>query len=249
MNEQIITALSAYGLDNKEIAIYLACLELGKAKVQTIAQKSKIKRTTVYLVTENLKRKGILAEFKERSIINYVPIAPERLLLLIRDKELRLRRALPALQALTKDTANKPQVRFYEGLDGILAVCDDTLSTPDSEILFIGSLTDIYRLVTPVYDEEYYIPTRIRKNIFYRSLLTRDVRALQLAKRDQEEKRETKFLPKGINFTPTQMIYQDKIAYLSPNKEMIAIILESKEIAQMERQKFELLWNNADKNI
>jgi len=45
------------GLNEKEAKIYLACLELGSATVQEVAQKSSIKRTNIYNLLGSLKKK------------------------------------------------------------------------------------------------------------------------------------------------------------------------------------------------
>ncbi|MBI2410962.1 MAG: hypothetical protein HYV32_03690 [Candidatus Kerfeldbacteria bacterium] len=107
----------------------------------------------------------------------------------------------------------------------------------------MSSLTDIYQLLTAAYDEKHYIPARLENNIRFRALVRKDIRTLQLAKNNPKEMRESKFLPENISFTATQFIYQNKIAYISPKKEPMGVIIESADLAQMERQKFELLWN------
>ncbi|HLD22242.1 MAG TPA: helix-turn-helix domain-containing protein [Patescibacteria group bacterium] len=243
MEEVTLSALQHYGLDDKEIAVYLACLELGPAKVQQIADKAKIKRTTVYLVAESLKLKGLLSEFKEKSSVQFVATEPDHLLHLLNDKERRLHEAMPELLALANKGATKPTVRFYEGKQGILDICEDSLMVPNSEILFMSSLTDIYKLISAQYDANHYIPTRIKKNIRYRALVIKNPRTLVLSKNDKAELRETRFLPGGVKFASTQMIYQNKFSYISPHPEPMGVIIESAELACMERQKFELLWS------
>ena len=54
--------LKQTGLTEKQAKIYLACLELGQAKVPEIAKKAEIKRTTAY---------GILDELVSLGLVNY----------------------------------------------------------------------------------------------------------------------------------------------------------------------------------
>ena len=243
MNEYTFSALQTYGLDDNEIAVYLACLELGPAKVQQIADKTKIKRTTIYLIAEKLKQRGLLSDFNKPSGVQYIASPPKQLLRNLKDQERGIEEALPELEALANVEASKPQVRFYEGKAGILEIVEDTLKIPNSEVLFMSSLSDIYQFVTAAYDEKYYIPTRVEKNIYFKALVRKDIRAHQLAKNNAKEMRELKFLPDNAVFTATQFIYQNKIAYISPKTEHIGIIIESTELANLEREKFNLLWN------
>ena len=54
------------GLNETEAKIYLATLELGETNVGRIADKSGIKRTTIYLSLENLIKKGLISMIKKR---------------------------------------------------------------------------------------------------------------------------------------------------------------------------------------
>jgi sugar-specific transcriptional regulator TrmB len=240
---ELISILKQFGFNDKEAAIYLACLELGPAMAQKIAKKANIKRTTVYLVAESLKKQGLMAEFRDKQGIHYVAEPPEHLIKSLDKRKEVLKQALPQLQALANKEIIKPIIRFYESKAGILEICEDTLKTKDSETLFISSLSDIYRIISKKYDDEYYIPTRKKQNIRFRALILKDPRSLEFTKYDQENLRETRFLPQNFPFTATQFIYQNKVAYLSSYQELMGIIIESADISQMERQKFAMLWN------
>ena len=63
---KIENVLKAYGLNEKQIKVYLACLELGSASVQKISQKSGLIRTTVYEVLETLKQRGFTSSFLKK---------------------------------------------------------------------------------------------------------------------------------------------------------------------------------------
>ena len=56
----IKTSLEQLGLKDRQIEIYLALLQMGEATIQEIAAKTKIKRTTVYSVLDNLVSKGLV---------------------------------------------------------------------------------------------------------------------------------------------------------------------------------------------
>ena len=62
----LIKNLEKLNLADKEAKVYLALLELGEANIQRISNKSKIKRTTVYDVIEDLKEKGLVGTSKRK---------------------------------------------------------------------------------------------------------------------------------------------------------------------------------------
>lgn len=65
---------------------------------------------------------------------------------------------------------------------------------------------------------------------------------------NQEEMRDTRFLPEEkMTFSPEVNIYNNKMLIASW-KEKIAIIIESKELADLQKITFDLLWNSLPKN-
>ena len=113
---------------------------------------------------------------------------------------------------------------------------------PNSEVSFTSSLIDIYKLISQDYDTKHYIPTRLKKNIRFKMLVFKNETTLAMQKQDGQELRQTKFLPNTLSFTATQFIYQNKVAYITPEKELVGVIIESEEIARLERQRFEMIW-------
>jgi len=245
----LIRLLENFGLDSKEAMVYLAGLELGSATVQQLARKSQIKRTTVYLITESLKAKGLFSEFKNPRGIQFIPIEPSRLLGMLDERKASLQDAMPELSALTNNQKKtKPSVRYYEGREGLRKLAMEMLGTPDSELLFMGSYSDVIACLGPVFYEKIFMPERIRKNIFLRALNTKDPRSIYLMSRNQKEKREIVFLPQETKCAAAQYICQDKIANFSPRRETMGFIVESHDLAAMERQKFELMWEACKKH-
>ena len=242
-NTRLVNLLENYGLDSKEAMIYLAGLELGSATVQQLARKSQIKRTTVYLIAEALKVKGLFSEFKNPHGVQFIPVEPNRLLGMLDERKAALQDALPELQAIThSQKRSKPSVRYYEGREGLRKLAMEMLGTPDSELLFMGSYSDVLACLGRVFYEKIFMPERIRKNIFLRALNTKDPWSIYLMSRNQKEKREIVFLPQETKCTAAQYTCGDRIASFSPRGETMGFIVQSPDLADLERQKFELMW-------
>jgi sugar-specific transcriptional regulator TrmB len=63
----MLKTLKQIGLKEKEIKVYLIVLEKGSLSAQAIAAEAGIKRTTVYLVLERLKKIGLAGEIIDKN--------------------------------------------------------------------------------------------------------------------------------------------------------------------------------------
>lgn len=122
MNPELFTHL---GLEEKAAKIYLAGLELGTTSVQELARKSGLKRPTVYLHLDELLRKGLF----EKSTINnktyYQAAEPEELEIRLKKSLETLQSELPRLAALRSHLLGKPEVRVFEGEEGIRRIYEE----------------------------------------------------------------------------------------------------------------------------
>jgi sugar-specific transcriptional regulator TrmB len=103
--------LKQLGLSDKEIQIYLAILQHGKATPVEIARATKINRSTVYNLAGVLAEKGIVSEDLGGKTKYLVARPPKDLSSLINkekkkldEKEKLVQEAIKELQAFTKDT-------------------------------------------------------------------------------------------------------------------------------------------------
>lgn len=118
--------LIEFGLSEKEANVYTSLLEMEIATVQEIAKKTKIPRTSSYVVLESLKKKGLVSISDDKKVQQYVATSPEIFLNVLKE---RLREqehilksmevAVPSLKALHKDTKHKPKVLVYEGENSV----------------------------------------------------------------------------------------------------------------------------------
>lgn len=236
-------ALETWGLDPKEIKVYLACLELGKAKVQDIAKKTGIERTNNYSLLEGLMKKGLVREIESAKKRMFIAESPDQLMLKLKEREKVISHVLPELKSLYNLAPNKPKIRFYEGEEGYRVICDETLNTSAKEVLYFANLSNLYNTMGgSKWDDEYYIPTRLKKGIHLRMLALPDERMKEMKKKDKEEDRETKFLPLDFPFEGSMFIFENKIAIVSSSKELIGAVIESQYISQMMRSMFEIIW-------
>ena len=235
--------LSKIGLSADEIAVYLACLELGDSTVQKIAKSSGVKRTTVYLVAKSLMERGLVGQYTTRHGLHLSAQRPELLLSQLEERAKEIASIIPQLKALQRKESYRPQVKYFDGKEGYFTICEDTLQKHLSEILWLGDPAEIYAVIGEKYDNEYYIPTRLKRKISIRALLVKNSWSEKLKSQGGHDlMRDVRFLPEHSPFHSTQFIYENKIASISSTKELASVLVESKDLANMERAKFELLW-------
>lgn len=244
--------LEEFGLSERQAKVYLANLELGEATASQIAQKAQIERTGTYYVLESMKQKGLVNRFNKEKKEYYLAADPKEILVLSRKREKLIEEHLSEFKAFQNLAGSTPHVRLYEGFEGIKTVFSKTIEKKTTEILAFSG----YRLAEETalfYGKEYldwglnYIKDRAKKQIFTRVITEESEQARIRQKFDKEEFRELRIVPKEKFLFANEIdILDDWVAIIS-YKEMIALVVESKEFTKTMRAVFELCWDGAEK--
>ena len=247
MNKQI-NSLEKLGLSKKEAQLYLIALETGPATVAKLAQKSGLKRGTIYEFLGEMLEKGLLEISISGKRKFYAGVEPKKLHKIIdRQKEI-LESLLPDLSMLTAGSSAKPKIKFYEGKEGILSVYYEILDLPvGSEVVGFATFEGIYKIYSQNQIDS-YIKKRAAKKIMQKLIMPTDQYAQNHATENKKEFRETILIPKEKFFITNEInIYQNKVAIVSLGEEKVALIIESQQMADTQRAIFNLLWNNLKK--
>ncbi len=233
------------GLNETEAKIYLASLELGQTSVSRIAKKAGIKRTTVYLSLENLMQKGLVSAIKKEGKSHYYAEDPRNLERIMVEKKERISKVIPELLAFTNLIDRKPEIRYFEGDEGIKEVLMNALINADGEILTMYSESYINDFDEKFFSE-YYVPERIRRRISARALLPDNNQMRELAMTNEISLRKTRFVFADLFKIKIEvMIYdRDKLSIIS-YKEKFALIIESPAIHDSFKSIFETMWAGA----
>lgn len=245
MAKDLQIILKSVGLDDKEAQLYLGGLTLGSAAAADYAKFTGLNRITAYNTLEDMARRGFVTVEKKVRGKWYAPVAPEYLALEARKNVTLLERTLPELRSLQGAKHRKPHVRFFEGWEGVRHVYEDSL-TCQSEILNFAN-SAVVRRFWPLYDEE-YVAERVKRGIRLRGIAPDDEAGRRVHGEDKERLREIRLVPaKDFDFTNEINIYDHKVAicsFGSPH-DMFGVIIESKEVAETQRQVFEMAWRYA----
>jgi len=253
MDQNIFNKL---GFSDKETVIYLEILKLGQAKPGQLSNKTGINRTTVYDLLTDLMQKGLVSKYKKggasyfntlepNKLLNYLDREKDEYFKKIETQKKNIQDALPELSSLFSLESTRPKVKFFEGEKGMREAYEDTLTAKNGIIAYANVATMHKGL--PNFFPEYY-KRRAKAKIFIRAILPRNKESLARAKLDRQEMRSTKFLPDGKEFTPEVNVYNNKMLVASW-QEKIAVIIESKELADLERMNFELVWETLSNKV
>lgn len=233
------------GLNETEAKIYLASLELGQTSVSRIARKSGIKRTTVYLSLENLMEKGLMSVIKKEGKALYYAEDPRNLERIMAERKQKISELIPQLLAFTNLIDNKPEIRYFEGEEGLKDVIMDSLEHGTREILMMFSESYLFDFGEEFF-EKIYRPERIKRKISSRVLMPNNEQMLNFSSNNPQSLRQSRFLPPDLFKINIQlMLYgKNKISILSYN-EKFAFIIDSPAIHNSFKSIFETMWATA----
>jgi HTH-type transcriptional regulator, sugar sensing transcriptional regulator len=233
--------LEQLGLDGKKAKVYLAALQLGTASAQEVAKKAGLKRPTATEILEGLVERGLVSFVTEKRTRLFTVEPPQKLIALLQEQERQTKMIIPQLEAMYGKAWHRPRVQFYEGIEGIKTVYEDTLTTSTKELRGILSMQDLYRIPGKAYMDD-YVQRRIGAGIALKVIRSesKEVEATWFA--SHREKRELHLAPKGMDFAMTMYLYDDKVALIGTEKEPFGLIMHSKDFYQTQLQFFETLW-------
>lgn len=251
---KLIETLKKIGFSDKEAQVYLQLIHLGPQSASVLSRHTKINRTTIYDILESLQERGIAQSIKKSGSTLFSALHPSELIrFLEREKTEMIRKierqqetvekALPELISLEGNKTSKPKVTFYEGEKGVREAYEDTLNS-ENEILAYANVEEMHKGL-PHFFPEYYHRRAIEKEIHIKAIMPNNEASLERAQHDKEENRESILIPKEeYPFTPEINIYNNKVLITSWREEM-AIMIESKEIADFHRKMHKLCWEKA----
>jgi len=240
----LVEVVKNLGLTTKAAKIYLAALELGEASVLELAQRSRIKRTTLYYILDELVEAGVLIATKTGKKINYVPEQPATLLKNTKEKVLSFEESLALLEDKAAHMNRKPRVYFLYGSAGFRQVWDMILSTKEKEFRIITEGENFLDYVKEKYIIDEIIAKKKKFGVRSRQLIRASEYARKIVAKDVQENRVSKFLPTIYKLPFTEIITETLVAFISPRFNNMIFIVENDAFSRTRRSVFETLWSS-----
>lgn len=252
---QIQVVLKNFGLSEKEIAVYLALIELGSSSVRTISGKAKINRGTTYDILKSLINMGIISYYNKESKQYFIAERPETLLAVIDKKQeelkeikLNIEESLPLFKTIFEKQGGKPVVKLYEGLIGIRHILEDVLKSMErvkDKTYYVYSSSTVRKNVHQAMKD--FNNKRIRRRIKVKTIaLGKGGSTVGLDERKWMELPNTKNTKEQENLRSTyEIIYGgNKVAHISLDnaENPVGVVIENQEIYQTQKLIFEYNW-------
>ncbi len=248
--------LQEIGLSDKEAVTYLALLATENASVVELANKTKIKRPTVYVILETLAKKGLVSETTVGKKTHYQAEPPERLATFVERQKIvlderakRLRDIIPQIKSVQRESGERPVVEYFEGKEGIVSSIEGFF---DKKITGGGIAYMIYPrdLVEEIFSPEeleHLKQGRLQNHIGTKSIYSFSKGELEPAENSTRLKIDSKRYPLASEIS----ILGDMIKISIFGKRLSGISIHSADVAQTLRSLIDLVFDqqkNGTKN-
>jgi len=239
-NKEINLSLEQYGFSKNESLVYVFLLKKVESTAFEIAKATKIPRATVYVTLESLKNQGFISQFKKNNVAYFTPESPNRLLLLLKQKEEVVQNIMPQIRAISARPLDAPIAKLFAGIEGIKTGLEnilETLKEQNIKRIYATSQPDLMKYLPKYFPS--WLKEREKMGVYTQLILPHH--ATNYLKTN--ELREVRYLPEEFPFTCSVTIYGNKMAFFSlSERDPYCVIVESNSISEMFKQFFLFTW-------
>lgn len=245
----IVENLRQFGLNEKEISVYLSLISLGPSPVRAISERAGINRGTTYDILKALIGTGLVSFYQQHGKASgkqfFVAEPPEKLLDAIEQKKrtldnlkLQVSKAMPEMQLLYEKSGAKPAAKYYEGSAGVRLILQDVIGTMSKSLdkqYYVYSSSDIRNYLYKAYPN--FNKDRIKAGIANQVISFG--KGGELAGLD-----ERKWIGEDHGSPTYILIYHNKVAMISltASREPIGVIIEDVGLYETQKMIFKSLW-------
>ncbi len=250
----ITDLLLKFGLGEKEISLYLALIQQGKASATELSKITKINRTTVYSVSKELIGKGLITEDSSISPSIFIPIPPQDLKNLILKDEQQLEhrknlinQVIPELFSIAKNTEYSPPKIIFKAESDLESYLRVQTSVWTKSLMQYDKI--MWGFQDPTFVEHYqsFIDWQWKNvapsNTEFRFLSNKSEIETEMSQK-QYDRRQIKYWEGAVNFSASTWICGDFIVMcMTKSKPHYLIEIFDKTMAHNYRELFKGLWN------
>lgn len=254
----IETFLQNLGLSDNEVKVYLYLLTHGESIASVIGKRLEIKRATVYPILESLEKQELISTFEKNGTMHFDAVEPDDIVYVCEQRVSQMQRLKEKAEGLHKEFRQlreqgkmpkleiRGKIKYYEGMDAVTDLINETLDEKHHEQLCFGLNT--YHTELSGNDWQQYTKKRVKKGMRVRSIQPDKTEAIAYKARDKDELRETRLVPKSDFPGDSEInIIGDMIAMFTMKGQVpMGMKLYNKDLSQALRSIFELAWERAE---
>ena len=243
--------LKKLGLTDDQSNIYNILLTNGSLIAHKISLLSNLKRGLTYKTLDQLVDLKLVEKIeKPHKTKVFNPNHPNTLLEILEQKKREVQATTESFKGILGQMSSdfnlikgKPNIQFFEGLDGVKSVLEDSLYTK-GEILSYADLESIQKYIPDI--NAWYVKEREKDQIKKRGLVLDTPFNQDFLSKYNKSITDTRILPIDSEpFSTVVQIYNDKISYITLGEQCIGVIITSKAISDTHRKLFEFVWSVA----
>jgi sugar-specific transcriptional regulator TrmB len=230
--------------------VFRELLSKGPTNARVLADRVGIPRPSIYDHLKILISNGLVTEkiqdgkkiFCLDDIRNIQDLLDSKIRALQIEKK-AFEQSLPDL--LKKTHSIEPQMKFYSGKEGVKQILNHILLNRNMDTMLFWPMSEMMRVLGPEYLEELN-EKRVARNIYLRAIWPLDkkldTKKYPYLSGDEDHLRDLRFAPKGTTWNMGYWIYEDRVAFLSSEREGFGFVVHSKDFADLMKIQFEQMW-------
>ncbi len=240
---ELVQELEQLGLNEKQARVYLAVLELGQATALEISRESKIKRSTTYVILDELQEQALIRHIRKGSTTIYEPAEPNVLGEQLTERLDSFSKIKPFLDDLYLKQGSKPNVHFYYGLEEFTQLYWK-MFRENRQIDFFGVDVEAFETAIPKQTSDAFVDWLAQGSTSAREIVTHDRTSIEWAKRNHGRFHKIRVIDQKYQFASDNAIFGNTLLIASFDVPF-AVTIESKDIIQTFRSMFEIMWSIA----
>lgn len=234
------------GLSEKGAKVYMAALELGESSIQDLARASKVKRTSIYYVINELLSENALYTTERNKKTYYLPCPPRELLRSLRDRVTDFENHLEEIESRHHAVFKKPLIYFLYGPSGFKKAWDTFFESGDKEYCIITNGENFTQFVSPKYIVDNIIAKKKKLGIKSRQIISDSPYARKVVAKDQVEGRQSRIMELGNDLPFTEIIGKKIVITISPRFYNTIFVVENEAFAETRLKIFNALWKSLE---
>jgi len=238
------------GLSETTEKVFNELVSNGPSTARLLGERVGIPRPSVYDHLKILINKGLVMERNEEGkkvfsiddVHNIQSLLQEKIKNLESEKT-KFETSLPAL--LGKISFVEPKIKFYSGKEGVKQVINHIMLNRNIETVLMWPMSEMMKVLGDEYLKDLNV-RRVQRNIFLRVIWPKD-KKLDIEKyphlgTGEEHLRDLRLAPEGVTWDMGYWMYEDKVIFLSSEKEGFGFVVQSKDFAKLMKVQFEQMW-------
>jgi DNA-binding MarR family transcriptional regulator len=237
------TIMDAAGLNAREAALYLACVEHGPESISALARLSGEKRSTTHYLLERLLRRGLVIRGRRGKRSLFDAQRPQRLLSIARERERTLEGIIPQLEAMRHGRQPQPTISVFDGEHALHGLYRDIYDHLGKGAEFLTSINDLETHL-PLAARAYVNSLRALPKPQVRELIWDEHKGRQWIRmlRKQKFHHPCRLLECTDAVRNDFVIFGNRVAIFSFRKRPTAIVIDDPDVASTMKALYAFAW-------